>query len=291
MSSFQSTIGLVAGFLSIICVLPYIISTLQDKTKPHRITWWVLSLLGFMMALNQWLAGGGNTVWMPLCGAIGQMVLAILSIRHGEGGWGTLDRVCMMGVTTSGLILMCFQVPLLALLLNIGMDFLGFLPTLQKARRAPQTENLTCWSLYFLGSVLNLLAIDSWSSLEPILPLYLFFADGLIVIFLLGPYFRLLQAKPRLRRLINDYLPTPISLQVRLLRRIYNTMWHRIHTSDLYFRLHLVLVDERYDFSRFGTNTENVRRYHNAVPNHRNRGSQVQVAAVQPEYNHSLEWL
>ncbi|MBE9032263.1 hypothetical protein IQ266_21215 [filamentous cyanobacterium LEGE 11480] len=294
MSNFQSFAGFSAGVVSIICVLPYIISTIQGKTKPHRVTWWVLSTIGFVLSANQYLAGGGNTIWMPLCAAIGQLGLALLSIRYGEGGWSTLDRICIVGACVSIAAWKIFHSPLLALGLSIMADFLGCLPTMQKSRRAPETENLTSWSLYLVGSVLNLFAVDQWNSVQMVLPSYIFMTDIIVVSLLLAPHLRILQAKSRMRRGVERYLPTVISMQLLALREFYNLMWHHIHTSELYFRLHFIFVEERYNFDRFATDGSTHRRYYSYAPTplqNQTRRDRARRNAIQPESNHSLEWL
>lgn len=293
MSHLQNIAGLTAGFLSIVCVVPYITSTIKGETKPHRVTWWVLSVLSFMMSVNQFLAGGGNTVWVPLCGAIGQLVLAVLSIRYGEGGWSTLDRICTTGVLISAAILVLFNSPTLALSLNLGIDFLAFLPTLDKARRSPETENFTCWLLYFVGSVINLFAVESWSSTATVLPIYLVLAQGLMVLILMYPYLQILQAKARIWRNFERYLPTVISMQILALQRLQQMVWEQVRGSELYWRLHLVFVEEREDFSRFVTHASHHRHYgESAALGYRRSGRRQGCLQVsRPEYHHSAEWL
>jgi anti-anti-sigma regulatory factor len=201
MSSFSATIipaiGPIAGAMSIFAVIPYIISTLRGETKPHRITWWILSLLGLIMSATHFAAGGGSTVWVPLCGAIGQLFVAILSLRYGEGGWGNLDRFCLAGVATSVVLWQQFDSPILALGLTIAIDFLGCLPTIQKALHDPESEDFYTWLVYSLSSGLNLFAIPQWTFTIALLPVYLFACTTLIVTLLINSHFRALERKYR----------------------------------------------------------------------------------------------
>jgi anti-anti-sigma regulatory factor len=197
MNSFQSTIGIVAGALSIVAVIPYIVTTLRGQTQPHRITWWILSVLGLMMSASHFAAGGGSTVWVPLCGAIGQLAVAILSLRYGTGGWSHLDRLCLAGVGLSLVLWRQFDSPLLALGLNIAIDFLGCLPTIRKAQRDPAGEDVHTWCIYALSGGLNLLAVQRWTLAETVLPLYLALCPGLITLLLIRRYWRWLEAKYR----------------------------------------------------------------------------------------------
>ncbi len=262
MTNFHSVSGIAAGVLAVACMLPYIASTVKRQTQPHRVTWWVLCTLEFLMAGNQFLAGGGPTVWLPLCAAIGHCTLAILSIRYGEGRWGKLDVFLLMSALFSVVIWQQFNSPILALGWNLGVDFLGFLPTLRKARRAPETESLSSWVLSFFGTCLNLLAVEHWSGSTAILPLYLWAMNGLILLFLLAPNCRQMQSTP------------------------------------LYFWLYAVFVEERYDFNHFATRSSdrahNKNRHYQYAPvtvaqrRQTQRYSRYHVA--RPESNHLSEW-
>jgi anti-anti-sigma regulatory factor/type IV secretory pathway VirB2 component (pilin) len=197
MSSFSVIIGPIAGAMSIVAVIPYIISTLHGETKPHRITWWILSLLGLIMSATHFAAGGGSTVWVPLCGAIGQLLIAILSLRYGEGGWGHLDRFCLAGVATSVVLWQQLDSPILALGLTIAIDFLGCLPTIQKAWQDPESEDFYTWFVYSLSSGLNLFAIHQWTFAIALLPIYLFGCTTLITGLLVNSHWRALEQKYR----------------------------------------------------------------------------------------------
>jgi hypothetical protein len=305
MNNFHSIAGMASGVLVVVSMLPYILSTLQGKTKPHRVTWWVLCTLEFLMAANQFSLGGGDTIWLPLCAAIAHFTLALLSIRHGEGRWGRLDIILILSALFSIVIWRQFNSPLLALTWNIAIDFLGLLPTLRKARRAPETESLSSWVLSLFGTCLNLLAVEQWSWAAAILPLYYFFAAVLIVVFLLAPYLRVVQVKPRLRRRIERNLPQPMSGLIFTSRRIYHAIWARIHATPLFFWLYQVFVEERCDLNYFATRSSyraynKNRRYRHApgdyapvpVPQPVRRSLRhTRFHVTRPESNHSLEWL
>jgi hypothetical protein len=299
MYNFHALAGMGAGLLSAICTLPYVVSTVQQKTKPHRVTWWVLCTLEFVMLVNQLSAGGGSTIWLPLSAAIGHFILALLSIRYGEGRWTKFDAGLIVAALFSFVILTQFNSPLLALGWTISIDFLGFLPTLHKARRAPETESLSSWIINFAGTSLNLLAVEQWSGSAAILPLYLFVGTGGVVFFLLAPYMRVVMPKSRLRRQLERRLPRSISVPLLAGRQLYNAAWRQLHRTPLYFWLYHYLIEAHGDFHYYGTRSS-YRAYNKnrsyqfapipitAAPKRTRRSSRFQV--TKPEYNHSIEW-
>jgi hypothetical protein len=185
MGNWQATIGVVAGFLSILCFVPYIVTILQGKTKPNRATWWIWVILSFVISASYYSTGAGNTIWLPVCGGVGQFIIAILSLKYGEGGWNRFDRLCLLGVGISLLFWWQFNSSLIALLFNILIDFLGALPTIKKSYYQPETENILTWSLYLAASAINLFAIEHWSFALTVFPVYIFCINTSIVIFLI----------------------------------------------------------------------------------------------------------
>jgi hypothetical protein len=187
MSTWHSVLGMGAGFFSILCVVPYIITILKGKTRPSRATWWIWFVLSSTISLSYYSTGATTTIWLPVCGGLGQLVVALLSLKYGEGGWSRFDRVCLMGVGISLLLWWGFNAPFVALLCNLIIDLLGAMPTILKSYREPHKESLLTWSLYLTGSILNLFAVEHWSITLAMFPLYIFIVNAAIVGCLLRP--------------------------------------------------------------------------------------------------------
>jgi hypothetical protein len=185
MSTWQATFGVIAGILSILCFVPYIITILQGKTKPNRATWWIWVVLSIVISISYYYSGAINTIWLPVCGGIGQLIIALLALKYGRGGWTSFDRFCLIGVSISLVLWRQFNSPLIALLCNLVVDLLGALPTLKKSYQEPETENLLTWSLYLAGSTFNLFAVERFSFALLVFPIYIFSINAAIVILLL----------------------------------------------------------------------------------------------------------
>ena len=155
-------IGVMAGIMSLVAYFPYIRSILKHKTKPSRSSWWIWSLVGFFILLSYYDVGARNTIWIPLVFFICPLIIAILSIKFGEGkNLNKLDKLCIFGVITSLIPWIIFKSAQITLLINIFIDFLGFLPTFQKIHKHPLTENRFAWTLFFIGSILNIVALEN----------------------------------------------------------------------------------------------------------------------------------
>lgn len=188
--------GRMAGLLSFAAFVPYIISTLRGRTKPNRATWWIWTVVGFLLAVSYYSSGARHTIWVPVSYVLGPFITAVLSLKFGVGGWSFFDRGCLLGAGIGALAWWMFRTPLLALLINLFIDFLGALPTIRKAYSEPQGEDPAAWTLFFLGNTLNVFAVERWRFSIAVYPIYMFVLSGLI----LAPL--ALQTKP-----VRDYSP------------------------------------------------------------------------------------
>lgn len=187
MFSWQSIIGVVAGFLSLLGFLPYLVSIYQGKTRPNRATWWIWAIVGIILCSSYYSSGAVHTIWVPVCSAFGHLIIAVLALKYGEGGWNRFDRGCLLGAAMSLLLWWRLNSPIIALLINIGIDFLGALPTIKKSYYEPHKEDSLTWLIFLSAHTLNLFALKDWSFALSAYPLYLFCSTATIVTFLVRP--------------------------------------------------------------------------------------------------------
>jgi hypothetical protein len=200
MANWQTIVGGVAGFLSFFCFLPYIVTILQCKTRPNRASWWIWATNGLILSTSYYSAGASNTIWALISAVIAQFIIAVLSLKYGEGGWNRFDRACLSSAGISLLLWWRFNSPLIAIVFTIVIDFLGALPTFKKSYYEPEKEDLLTWILYVAASLLNLLAIEHWSFAILVPPLYVFCVNTSIVALLLRSTVRVQLASYKRRK-------------------------------------------------------------------------------------------
>lgn len=193
MEALSSWIGGVAGLISFVAFVPYIHSTWRRRTRPNRATWWIWTLVGFLLAGSYYASGARHTVWVAVSFALGPLVIAVLSLKRGEGGWTRLDRTCLLGALVSLLLWWFSHSPLIALLFNLIIDMLGAIPTVRKSYLEPQGESLVAWILFLVGNGLNLFAVEVWRFAIVIYPAYMFVLSAVMTLLLLRPHFHFLR--------------------------------------------------------------------------------------------------
>ena len=178
--------GEIAGLISFGAYVLYIISIVKGQTKPSRSTWWILTLVGFLIFMSSYSIGARENIWIQLVYTLGPLAIAILSLnpKFGYGvGFSLLDKICFFSALIFGLIWFVFNAPLVAFLGSIIVDFIGIIPTIKKAYIDPKEEDKLAWILEFLASIFNALGITLWFvSVDKswIYALYLLFINGLI---------------------------------------------------------------------------------------------------------------
>lgn len=173
-------VGKVAGIVSLVAFIPYLIAMLRGKTKPNRATWLIWTVVGFMLLVSYRFSGANDTIWVPISYVIGPLVVFTLSIYYGKGGWNRFDGCCLFGSGASLFFWWMSGSPMVALLINLFIDFLGAIPTVRKVYHQPETEDRFAWVLACMSSIINLFAIEDWTFAIWVYPVYMCIGNGLI---------------------------------------------------------------------------------------------------------------
>ncbi len=173
--------GWVAGILGFFAFIPYILAILRGKTTPNRATWLIWTVVSTISLLSYNAGGAVNTIWYPISDAVAPFIILILSIRRGEGGWTKLDCSCLV-IAGIGVFFWWFlQSATIALCFSLIADAMGAIPTIVKAYRRPASEDRIAWTMTFIAIVVNLAAVENWSSFSIwIYPIYMFISMGTI---------------------------------------------------------------------------------------------------------------
>jgi hypothetical protein len=78
-------LGLLAGVVGVADTIPYVRDTVRGRTRPHRGTWLIWSILAIVVCRSQRADGGSWSLIMAAAQAILTSIIFLLSIRRGEG--------------------------------------------------------------------------------------------------------------------------------------------------------------------------------------------------------------
>ncbi len=145
--------------LAVIAPITYIISIVQGRSKPHRMTRFILF---FVLTLNfvSILAAHGNTGAMVFAGItfVQATIIFFMSLWRGMGGSSKFDWICL-GIAAVGII--GWKItgnPVLGIWFSILADLSAYLPAFVKTWKHPYTESPWFYVFGVVSALLGLIA-------------------------------------------------------------------------------------------------------------------------------------
>jgi len=178
-------LGIVAGIVSFLAYIIYIRSIVKGESKPNRVTWWIWTFMGLVLAVSYYYSGAVNTIWAPIVEFIGPLIISLLAIKYGEGGVrDKTDLLCLAGGILSIILWIIFNSPVVALVTNLVIDAFALVPTIKKSYLRPDGENFWAWFGTGMGDTINLFAIEKRTFGVIAYPVYMLLADVIIIVIL-----------------------------------------------------------------------------------------------------------
>ncbi len=172
MGSLRSHLAPLAGALTMVCVVPYLLDTLRGTTKPQRTSWFVFTAMAAIASVSQFADGATAGAWLTAGAAIGFAAVFVVSLPRGEGGFHAAD-VSVLAVAATGLVLWgTTGDPLAALLAIVAAEVAAIALTAAKAYRAPTSETPASWLLDAAAGALTLLAVSHWTFRDVLYPVH-----------------------------------------------------------------------------------------------------------------------
>lgn len=170
--------------------VPYILDILKGKTRPNKASWVIWSVTTTILFFSYFFVGARATIFLPAAYVLNCFIILFLSFKYGSSSpWSRLDIISISVAGFSLIIWFLTKNPLLALLMNLTMDAVAYLPTIKKSYTNPISENTLAWALFFLGACFNLLAINDFSFQIVIHPLVMFLMNSAVLAVLLHKKF------------------------------------------------------------------------------------------------------
>ena len=175
--------GFVGGACSLAGYVPYARDINRGKSAPERASWLIWTLSSCRILLSYWEVGARTTIWLPLAYVIGSAFITILAYTHGKEGWGVLEQLALVVAIISSIRWIYFDQPFVTLILNVAIGFIGYFPGIKElATNRAKNEDLALegWTLFFLGSIFNLVAVSSWTPTIAAVPIVIFVMNGVM---------------------------------------------------------------------------------------------------------------
>lgn len=180
-------LGQIAGILAVVQAIPYVVSILRGKTRPARASYAIWSVVQTISAVSYIASGATDTKWVPIVLTVSAIVIFVLSIKHGMGGFTKLDISCLIIATVAIILWLTTNNPTLAVYASLVASSIAFMPVIKKSYLFPDTENTLSWVLYATSVLFNVFALTSLNPAIVLPPVVSLVFSGTIAILLLLP--------------------------------------------------------------------------------------------------------
>ena len=151
----RNVLLLVAGVISCIASIPYIIDAFKGKTKPNIASWSTWSLLNTIIIVAALASHDAmNTVILGASYLFGSLTILLIAIFKGTRKYTLFDGVCQAVAIIGVILWQLANNPNIALLFVILVDVSAVLPTLRHAYRYPKEETWLTFALAAFAALL-----------------------------------------------------------------------------------------------------------------------------------------
>lgn len=175
--SYKEALGIIAVIIAVVSYVPYIRDILNGKTKPHAFSWLVYSVMTGIAFFGQVVGGGGAGAWVNGLTAVVCFIIFIFGLIKGRANIVFIDWISLLGAVVALIFWLITKGPLISVILVTIIDALGFFPTFRKSFHKPHEETLITYFLSSLKYVFALFALDTFSVVTALFPLYLVVAN------------------------------------------------------------------------------------------------------------------
>jgi hypothetical protein len=179
-------LGSLAGVTSVLEALPYVRDVVRGKTRPHRGTWLIWSVLSVVALSSQAADGGSWSIVMVAADAVFTSLIFLLSMRRGEGGLSACD-LTVLAIAAVGIAAWALSsTAVLATIFVVSADTLAVGLMIPKTWRDPASETLALYVLASISGVLSALAVGALDLSLLLFPVYFALANACLAAVIAG---------------------------------------------------------------------------------------------------------
>lgn len=179
-------LGILAIILSFIAIIPYIISILRNKTKPHAFSWVIWGISTFTIFLAQFFSGAGAGSWSIGVSGLVTIGIAILAYsKNGDDSITKSDYLCLFTALSAIPFWYVTSNPLYAVIILTTIDLIGYLPTLRKSYHKPFEESISLFAIMVFRNLLSITALESYSLTNILFQVATMLANIVVIVLIL----------------------------------------------------------------------------------------------------------
>jgi hypothetical protein len=165
--------GIISLLLAVIGYSSYFRDLFKEETKPHVFSWLVWSIMTGTAFVAQLLNNAGPGAWVMGLTAVASLFVFLYAFKYGEKNITLSDKLSLSGAIFAILLWYFTNNALIAIILLIIIDALGFYPTFRKSYHKPFEESILLYIISATIFAISLLALENYSPVTYLYPLFL----------------------------------------------------------------------------------------------------------------------
>jgi hypothetical protein len=182
----KGILGIIAIFLTFIAFVPYVRDILLDKVRPHVFSWVIWGIVTFIIFLAQLSDGAGVGAWpIGISGVITFFVAILAYWKKSDDSITLLDWLFFLLALLSIPVWYFMDDVFWALILLVGIDVAGTIPTIRKAYVKPDEEQILLYAIMGVRNLVVCFALENYSVVTVLFPVVATVLCSLIVFVIL----------------------------------------------------------------------------------------------------------
>ena len=175
---------IVASLLAVIGNIPYLIDVIKGKVKPHPYTWFIWTIVSFVVFLGQVAKGAGLGAIPTAVSEIFTVIIFLFSIKYGFKNPPKTDKYFLALALFSIIPWIITKDPTLSVIIVVSIDLIAFIPTLNKTYCHPKSEAPLLYGTNVMRHSLALGALSSYNVATMLHSLVMIITNTIMVVFI-----------------------------------------------------------------------------------------------------------
>ena len=176
--------SIAAILIGVIGLMPYLWGIYKQTTKPHMFSWIIWAVVSGVAGYIQLTEDAGAGSWFLLANTGLAIGIAIASYWLGTKDIKSSDWIVLFVALSSIPLCVATKNPLWSVIIVVGIDTIGYIPTVRKSWTKPYEESALSWTLTIPVYILTILALESYSTTTYLYPLTFTIVNTMFVSYL-----------------------------------------------------------------------------------------------------------
>ncbi|MEK7554142.1 MAG: hypothetical protein AAB517_02125 [Patescibacteria group bacterium] len=155
--SISNVVSMLSGIVILIAFFPYISAIVKKETSPRKATWLIWATGDWIVLVG--MIDKGTISGLIVAACLGATAIFLLSLRYGEAGWNTHDKICISLSCVAIALWQYFGESNLGIAFSLLSLAIAAWPTYVSAWERPQNEDANGWIIFNIASFLGVLGI------------------------------------------------------------------------------------------------------------------------------------